>query len=96
MSFESPSAPAAPPVSETEPHEEAREATDNLTQLEAVYELENWARCPACRQDINTIGVVRMMRARVNFISTLPRRGHLAVCPQCRTILPAELGGLLA
>jgi hypothetical protein len=38
--------------------------------------------------------IVRLLRLRVNFVSTLPRRGHVAACPLCRGILSVGLGGL--
>jgi hypothetical protein len=31
----------------------------------------------------------------VNFVSSLPRRGQLMICPQCRTVLGGGLGGLV-
>jgi hypothetical protein len=37
---------------------------------------------------------MRLLRSRVNFTSTLPRRGYVIVCPHCQAILPAELRGL--
>lgn len=68
---------------------------DPESRLEAVYQLEAWVRCPACRESIEAVGIVRLLRTKVNFISTLPRKGYLAVCPQCRTVLPAEVSGLV-
>ncbi len=61
---------------------------------EAEYTLESPLKCPECREEITTLQVVRLLRGRVNFTSTLPRRGHAIVCPTCLTILSAELGGL--
>jgi hypothetical protein len=43
---------------------------------------------------MRVVGVVRLMRTKVNFISMLPRRGHVIVCSHCRWILSAELGGV--
>ncbi len=68
-------------------------AAERRREMEAEYTLEYPARCPGCRQELNTIQVVRLLRTRVNFTSTLPRRGRVLVCPQCRLILSAELGG---
>jgi hypothetical protein len=68
---------------------------DSESRLEAVYRLEAWIRCANCREPIDTIGVVRLLRTKVNFTSGLPRRGYLAVCPRCRTAIPADVGGLL-
>jgi hypothetical protein len=33
------------------------------------------------------------VRTRVNFISMLPRGGHVVACPACHQILSAELAG---
>lgn len=70
-------------------------ASELPVAFEAEYELEEPARCPHCRQLISTFGIVRAVRRRVNFVSTLPRRGFVAVCSECRTILPAGLSGLI-
>jgi len=77
------------------PDEEASLALDAESRLEAVYRLEAWIRCANCREAIDSIGVVRLLRTRVNFTSGLPRRGYLAVCPRCRTAIPADVGGAL-
>ena len=60
--------------------------------IEAEYTLEHPVRCSACREKISTLKAVRVMRSRVNFTSTLPRRGRLVVCPRCLAIMPVELG----
>ena len=80
------------------PRQEADDASlelDSESRLEAVYRLETWIRCANCHEAIDTVGVVRLLRARVNFTSGLPRRGYLAVCPRCRTAIPADVGGSL-
>ncbi|MBI2567522.1 MAG: hypothetical protein HYV63_10865 [Candidatus Schekmanbacteria bacterium] len=59
---------------------------------EAEYTLEVPLRCPHCHQSITTFEVVRLLRTRVNFVSSLPRRGRVIICPECRGILSAELG----
>ena len=59
--------------------------------FEAEYQLEGPAVCSSCKRDIETVGVIRLLRVRVNFSSTLPRRGYLVVCPRCRATLPADL-----
>jgi hypothetical protein len=38
--------------------------------------------------------VVRLLRTRVNFTSSLPRRGHAIVCPKCAGIITVALGGM--
>ena len=38
---------------------------------EASYALESEVRCPACREQISELRVVRLLRTRVNFTSTL-------------------------
>jgi CheY-like chemotaxis protein len=60
--------------------------------IEAEYTLEHPVRCSSCREKISTLKAVRVMRSRVNFTSTLPRRGRLVVCPKCLAIMPVELG----
>jgi len=52
-------------------------------------------RCPHCEDSINTIRIVGLSRSQVAFTSTLPRKGRVAVCPECDAILPVELSGLL-
>jgi hypothetical protein len=61
----------------------------------ASYTLESPARCPHCREPIRSVRVIALIRAQVNFTSTLPRRGRVIVCPECERILSAELGGLV-
>jgi hypothetical protein len=60
----------------------------------AEYALETPLNCHHCHKKITCVHVVRLLRARVNFISTLPRRGQVIVCPECRGILSADLGGM--
>jgi hypothetical protein len=71
------------------------EPGDPLQQFEAEYALERPVACPHCRRQVQTLLVVRMLRNRVNFTSVLPRRGQVLICPECRTIVPGELSGLL-
>jgi hypothetical protein len=63
--------------------------------VEAEYTLESPASCPACRKSIRNVQVIRLLRTKVNFTSSLPRRGYTAICPACRTIVPAAVGGIL-
>lgn len=65
------------------------------SQPAAVYGLEHPITCPGCNSEIGELYAVRMFRARVNFMSSLPRSGRLLVCPNCRTPVPAELGAVL-
>jgi CheY-like chemotaxis protein len=60
-------------------------------EIEAEYALETPVRCPACGERVATLKAVRLIRARVHFTSTLPRRGRVAACPHCLAIVPAEL-----
>jgi hypothetical protein len=69
--------------------------TPPTPSFEAEYTLESPLKCPHCRDYISTLQVLRLVRTRVNFISMLPRRGHVLVCPACHMILSAELGGIL-
>ncbi len=61
---------------------------------EAEYLLETPLKCASCGQLISSVLIVRLLRVRVNFVSSLPRRGHVIVCPACHGILSAELGGM--
>lgn len=61
--------------------------------FEAEYTLETALPCPLCKTEISTVQVVRLLRTRVNFVSMMPRRGHVIVCPACRGIVAAALGG---
>ena len=61
---------------------------------EASYALELPVRCSRCEEMISELRVVRMLRTKVNFTSTLPRRGRVLACPKCLTMLSGELGNL--
>jgi hypothetical protein len=61
---------------------------------EAEYELEIPLPCPHCHEAIQSVVIVRLLRLRVNFVSALPRRGHVAACPVCKGILSVSVGGL--
>ncbi|HET6371899.1 MAG TPA: hypothetical protein VFG76_01235 [Candidatus Polarisedimenticolia bacterium] len=64
------------------------------SSTEAEYQLETTLKCPQCREEISTVQVVRLLRSKVNFTSTLPRRGHVVTCPACHGIISANLGGM--
>ena len=64
------------------------------THVEAEFALESRVLCPHCQMAIESIQVIRLLRSRVNFTSSLPRRGHVMVCPSCHSILNGALGGL--
>jgi len=64
-------------------------------QSSATYNLEMAVRCPHCDEAIRTIRIVGLRRSQVAFTSTLPRKGRIAVCPECDRILPVELSGIL-
>ena len=68
------------------------EGTDDRG-AEAEYALEYEATCPFCQTELRTLQVVRLLRSRVNFTSTLPRRGRVIICPSCKKIISAELAG---
>jgi hypothetical protein len=61
----------------------------------AMYTLELPVRCPHCDEAIHTIRIIGLTRSQVAFTSTLPRKGRVAVCPECDRILPVELSGLM-
>ena len=64
------------------------------SSAEAEYQLESPVVCPSCRQSVSMLKVTRMLRTRVNFTSTLPRRGRVVSCSACSTVISAELGNL--
>jgi DNA-binding response OmpR family regulator len=68
--------------------------TVSLSQSEATYRLERAVRCFQCGERVSTLNAVRLLRTQVNFTSTLPRRGRVLVCPNCQTMVPAELSNL--
>ena len=88
------SAAAADDVYELPPVDSV-DAIPDAWQSSATYTLEMTVRCPHCEESINTIRIVGLSRSQVAFTSTLPRKGRVAVCPECDAILPVELSGLL-
>jgi hypothetical protein len=69
----------------------ALKETEHVRDSEAEYALEYSAVCPSCEDVLKTVKVIRLLRRRVNFTSTLPRHGRIVICPNCRTILSAAL-----
>ncbi len=67
------------------------EQGDASRDSEAEFTLEYPATCPRCGHEVKTLKVARLLRTRVNFVSTLPRRGRVLMCPHCRAIVSAEL-----
>jgi hypothetical protein len=61
---------------------------------EAEYTLEYPCVCPHCLHSLRVVAVVRLLRTKVNFTSTLPRRGRAIICSNCRKILTVELSTL--
>ena len=61
----------------------------------AEYAIESSVKCPQCKGSFDSLHIVRLLRTKVSFTSSLPRRGYLAVCPDCRTVIPAAIGGRL-
>ena len=61
-------------------------------EVEAQYALESQVKCRACSEMLQTVHVVRMLRTKVNFTSSLSRRGYTVICPSCRTIITAAIG----
>lgn len=84
-----PEEPAADVVEETA--STIAELQTQLDKIDAEYSLECPVRCPSCGDTISTLKAVRLLRAHVNFTSTLPRRGRLVVCPNCLAVVPADL-----
>jgi len=69
------------------------EALIDERDIEAEYTLEHEVRCPYCSSMLRGLQVVRLLRAKINFTSTLPRRGRVIICPECKKIVSAELAG---
>ena len=84
-------APVAEPTAEYLAATGGSDAQARPASAEAVYRLESPVRCPQCGESITTLRAIRLLRAEVNFTSTLPRRGRILVCPACQSIVPAEL-----
>jgi CheY-like chemotaxis protein/DNA-directed RNA polymerase subunit RPC12/RpoP len=89
---------AAGPVESAETTEPPPESSSGLDAQgspdkhpEAEYTLESPVKCPACGERIKSVNAVRLLRAQVNFTSTLPRRGRVIACPHCLAVIPAEL-----
>ena len=62
------------------------------SEIEAEFALESPARCSQCSDSIDSVLVVRLLRTKVNFVSSLPRRGLVLICPRCKAILTGSLG----
>ena len=76
--------------------EKAKLREETQLEIEAEYMLESPVQCASCKADFDTVHVVRLLRTKTNFTSTLPRRGYMVVCPNCRTVLSAGLGSRMA
>lgn len=76
---------------ELSPLRDAESHSSEESKFEADYALESPVRCPACGERITSLKAVRLVRAHVNFTSTLPRRGRVLACPHCLAIVPGEL-----
>ena len=72
----------------------AEPVIDDAYDAEASYALEIPVRCGTCSEMISEVRVVRMLRTKVNFTSTLPRRGRVLACSKCLSIISGELGNL--
>ena len=68
------------------------ETVDERTMVEAEYQLESPVKCSACGAMVESLQVLRLLRTRVNFTSSLPRRGFVVVCPDCQGIVSGYLG----
>jgi len=74
--------------------EERPDTTTEGSSIEAEYALESPLKCSTCHKQLTSVHVVRLLRSKVNFTSTLPRKGYVMLCPSCQTILSANLGGI--
>jgi CheY-like chemotaxis protein len=82
--------PASPPSERLQAAQEIKTDAE-YTKTDAEYTLECPVRCPSCGERITSLKAIRLVRAHVNFISTLPRRGRVVACPHCLAVIPAEL-----
>ena len=73
--------------------DDSAEAQIDEQDIEAEYALEHEVLCPYCNASLGGLQVVRLLRAKINFTSTLPRRGRVLICPVCKKIVSAELAG---
>jgi len=71
-----------------------KEPNPEASYDEAEYLLEAPLTCHHCKSEVTCLRVIRLLRVKVSFISTLPRRGHVIICPECNGIISAELGGM--
>jgi hypothetical protein len=68
------------------------QSIEGQTEAEAIYQLESAVCCPHCSTQLETVHVVRLLRTRVNFTSSLPRRGYVCTCPDCHKVIPGVVG----
>jgi adenine-specific DNA methylase len=71
--------------------EDGQKIEEHQVEDEAAYATEATVKCPLCTDTLATVHVVRLLRTKVNFTSTLPRRGYVVICPSCRGIIPAAV-----
>jgi hypothetical protein len=86
-----PATPPAEPAASVFTRAQPREARDSGT----VYAVESPLRCPQCQMAIRTFRALRVVRTHVPFMSTLPRKGYVLICPECAGLLSADLSGLI-
>ena len=67
-------------------------ATGVWSPIEAEYLLECPVKCHSCGKSQQKLEVVRMLRTKVNFTSSLPRRGFVVTCPKCQGVVSGYLG----
>ena len=72
--------------------EASLEQLEEEVRSEAEYTLESAVKCPECKENFDTVQVVRLLRTKTNFTSTLPRRGYMIICPNCHAVMSAALG----
>lgn len=86
---------AATPAMPAPAEETTTPAAETPLNSDALYTLEFPLRCPQCQRQIRTFRAIRVLRTQVAFMSTLPRKGYVLVCPECSGMLSAELSGLV-
>jgi hypothetical protein len=64
---------------------------EEQAQVEAEYMLESAIKCATCSESVEHLIVIRLLRTKVNFTSSLPRRGYIVACPKCRATVSASV-----
>lgn len=70
------------------------EMLNEQAMVEAEYTLEAPVKCSSCGEMVESLQVLRLLRTKVNFTSSLPRRGFVVCCPKCQGVVSGYLGAI--